>query len=315
MMNVMYVYRARNDTQWMPDILFFLLRLRNAFIHPVCVFDGESHPLKQSTVEKRRDDRDRGKQRMHTLLSALETYERENTSNEFLQAFLDKHPDCRSSLSGQPIPVRIREYAERVMRSYQLGFERDEVETLQMLLREFGFPVLRAKHDGEVLCSRMCALGYVHAVLSNDSDVFFFGAPRVLFRFADDGAYLIELDRLLRAMNLTQDQFTDLCLLCGTDFNTSVRGVGFCRAYALIQEHKSVRSPTFPHALDHELLDAIRSFIDTPVETDGVELYCAPICDPVRLSRLCFQYHIQFLREYMEWPYTPIELEPDEETI
>lgn len=260
MMNILYVYRARSEHEWISQVVLFLLRLRSQFVHPVCVFDGPSHALKQATVDKRREDRDRGKDRMDTLMRALDEYQTTNVVNDVLGAFLKKHPDFVSALTQQPLIQPILEYVQRASRMYQMRFTASDVERLQSILRALGFCVCIARHDGEALCAYLSASGAVEAILSNDSDVFFFGGKKVLFRFWDEGAYLIAREDLLQRMGFTDQQFFEFCLLCGTDFNESVRGIGFCRAFTLLTEYKSIHAANFPVELDHELLQQVQSF-------------------------------------------------------
>ena len=48
------------------------------------------------------------------------------------------------------------------------------------------------------------------------------------------------LNKVLEGMELTMDQFIDLCILLGCDYCDKIRGVGPKSAYKLIQEHKSI---------------------------------------------------------------------------
>lgn len=310
MMNVLYVFRARNDQVWMKQCLQFLMRLRSKFVHVVCVFDHpQTHPLKQATVDKRREDRERGRHRAQTLRAMVDEYIACSELTPELEAFLTAHPECVSALTHKPIVGALQDYVDRLQRAYSLSFRTDEIQAIQALLRALGYCVLQAESDGEALCAYLSALGAVDAVLSNDSDVFFFGAKYVLFRFTDEGAYLIDSTKLLEDMGLTRAQFTELCLLCGTDFNASVRGVGFCRAYALVQEHSTLESETFPLTLDHALLRQVRAFADPQRGQSFCAYvhYCRPSQDPATLSQICFRYQIDLsLDELMA--YTRVEL-------
>lgn len=295
MMNLLYVFRARSDLTWMQMLLQYLQRLRHDYVHVVCVFDSnQPHPLKQATVEKRREDREKGRRRVQTLRVALERYEHDGLCPDELHSFLQSHPECVSALTQKPIPGAIRDHMLRLQRAYSLSFRSEEIQAVQDLLRALGYCVLQAEYDGEALCAYLSAQGVVDAVLSNDSDVFFFGATRVLFRFTDDGAYLIDADTLLQQMELTRAQFIELCLLCGTDFNASVRGIGFCRAYALVQQYPRTNVPDFPLSLDHTLLDQVRAFTDASNGTAWISSvhYCRPPSDRSAIAQLAFRHHI-----------------------
>jgi len=316
MMNVLYVFRARDDRSWMRAVVLFLLRLRNVYVHPVCVFDGShTHPLKQSTVDKRREEREKGRHRVESLEQSLRHYESTQTCDDFLTSFLASHADCVSALTQKPIVGAIREHVQRLSRAYNLSFTASEIAGMQQLLRALGFCVIQAEYDGEALCAYLSANGQVEHVLSNDSDVFFFGATRVLFRFADEGAYQIDANRLLTAMGLTREQFINLCLLCGTDFNVSVRGVGFCRAYAMVQQYPRLDDPSFPYPLDHSLLNEIRTFADVSAGDAFAEQvhYCRPVQESPELHRLLFQYHIDLpLCDLLHWAHSSVDFVDDE---
>lgn len=38
-------------------------------------------------------------------------------------------------------------------------------------------------------------------------------------------------------LNISLEQFTDLCILCGCDYTNSIKGIGPVRALAMIREH------------------------------------------------------------------------------
>lgn len=315
MMNVLYVFRARDERAWMRMVLAFLIRLRDGFIHPVCVFDGEyTHSLKQATVDKRRLEREKGRLRAQNLQTSLQTYESSGECDEYLTSYLASHTDCVSALTQAPIISVLREHVRRLTRAYNLSFTHTEVTGIQDLLRLLGFCVIQADYDGEALCAYLSANGQVDCVLSNDSDVFFFGATRVLFRFTDDGAYCIETTKLLNAMGLSREQFVNLCLLCGTDFNDSVRGVGFCRAYATVQQYPRLDDPSFPYELDMALLNEIRPLTDASLGHAFVNQvhYCRPP-DKTRYAEICrllFQFQIDLpMDEIIYWSWADVHLE------
>jgi len=45
---------------------------------------------------------------------------------------------------------------------------------------------------------------------------------------------------VLSALNLNQDQFIDLCILCGCDYTNTIGGVGPVKAYKFIQDHSTI---------------------------------------------------------------------------
>lgn len=292
MMNLLYVYKARDERNWLKRVIEFIIYLRSLKIHPVCVFDGKSHPLKQTTVEKRRQDREKGKTRVETLSHAFDHYKEHREVLPILATLLQTRQDFVSKLTGKPILSHIEEYIQRQYKNYNIHFRSSEIESLKEMLTELGVIVLTAEYDGEALCSYLSAKGLVEAVMSNDSDVFFFGCKQVLFKFTETGAYLVRLTDILEGLGITQEEFIDLCLLCGTDFNTPIRGIGFCRALGFIQRYKSIQTEDFPlkSQLNFEILDKIREMTNIPESLQQLE-YTKPL-DASKLEMLSFRYNL-----------------------
>ncbi|MFS7951401.1 putative spleen exonuclease [Helianthus anomalus] len=71
-----------------------------------------------------------------------------------------------------------------------------------------------------------------------------FGAPKFLRHLMDLSSIetpVMEFDvsKVLEELNLTMDQFIDLCILCGCDYCDSIKGIGGQRALKLIRQHGS----------------------------------------------------------------------------
>jgi 5'-3' exonuclease len=52
----------------------------------------------------------------------------------------------------------------------------------------------------------------------------------------------IDLEVLLAELDLTMDQFIDLCIMCGCDYANNIRGIGAVRALSLMKQHGSIEA-------------------------------------------------------------------------
>lgn len=304
MMNLLYIYKARHKDHWLQLVISFLFHLRRQFIHPICVFDGQSHPLKYDTVQKRRTEREKGKTRLEQLKLDLQLYNDTGQINDNFQNFLhtNAHKDLLSKLTRQPIVSRVLEHIDKQYSNYDIHFRSSEIDTLKTIIEAMGICVLTAKNDGEALCSYLSATEKVDLVMSNDSDVFFFGCKRVIIKFTEEGGYLLEMDSILAKMELTHEQFIDLCLLCGTDFNTSIRGIGFCRAYALIKQHQTIKNVNL--TLDYDLLDEIKKM--TIPEVDHYPIFFSKPIDKISFNSILFQHQVFIPLTQVEYKYSEV---------
>ncbi|PPE01128.1 hypothetical protein GOBAR_DD01831 [Gossypium barbadense] len=85
----------------------------------------------------------------------------------------------------------------------------------------------------------------VYAVASEDMDSLTFGAPRFLRHLMGPGSRKVpvlefEVGKVLEELNLTMDQFIDLCILSGCDYCESIRGIGGQTALKLIRQQGSI---------------------------------------------------------------------------
>nr|KJB72949.1 hypothetical protein B456_011G205800 [Gossypium raimondii] len=102
-----------------------------------------------------------------------------------------------------------------------------------------------APSEAEAQCAALCKSGKVYAVASEDMDSLTFGTPKFLRHLMDPSSRkvpVMEFDvaKVLEELNLTMDQFIDLCILSGCDYCDSIRGIGGQTALKLIRQHGSI---------------------------------------------------------------------------
>ncbi|KAK6139502.1 hypothetical protein DH2020_026762 [Rehmannia glutinosa] len=120
-------------------------------------------------------------------------------------------------------------------------------EDCKRLLRLMGVPVIEAPSEAEAQCAALCKTDKVYAVASEDMDSLTFGAPRFLRHLMDPSSKKIpvmefEVSKVLEELNLTMDQFIDLCILSGCDYCDSIKGIGGLTALKLIRQHGSIEN-------------------------------------------------------------------------
>ena len=195
-----------------------------------------------------------------------------------------------------------RAYSKSTMTS---RLTREMVEEAKTLLGLMGLPVVQAPSEGEAQAAHMARAGAVWAAASKDYDALLFGAPRLL-RFLtlsgkeflpSRGAFrpitpeVIDLPRMLAALEITREQLVDLGLLVGTDFNRGVKGIGPKKALALLKRHGAVEQlpPEVRDALGP--VDEVRRIYLQPNVTDDYTLEPGP-CDADGIVRFLCQERV-----------------------
>jgi flap endonuclease-1 len=140
-------------------------------------------------------------------------------------------------------------------------------ETTRGLLERLDVPIVEAPAEGEAQASHMAARGDVDYVGSEDYDTLLFGAPETLRQLTSSGdPELMGLEPTLTRHGITREQLVDIAILCGTDFNEGISGVGPKTAVDAIKEHGDLWSVLDDRGAYIENADRVRDlFLDPPV--------------------------------------------------
>jgi len=184
-------------------------RMLEAGIKPVYVFDGKPPTMKGGELAKRKDKREQAEA---DLAKAKEAGDAE---------MIEK-------MSKRTVRVS-REQSQEVMR----------------LARLLGLPVFEAPCEAEASCAALCKAGLVYAAASEDMDTLCFSCPKLarnLMAPASQGKPILEFDfdKCLKQLDLTWDQFIDVCIMCGCDYCESIKGIGPVKALSLIKQHGTI---------------------------------------------------------------------------
>ncbi|GAA5946408.1 hypothetical protein JCM3765_000230 [Sporobolomyces pararoseus] len=118
------------------------------------------------------------------------------------------------------------------------GITRQMASEIKEMLILFGIPFLDAPQEAEAECASLLNRSLVDGVVTDDSDVFLFGASRVYRHMFDGNKYLecyLSSD-LERELNLDRDKLVRLAYLLGGDYDDGLPGVGPVLARELLQE-------------------------------------------------------------------------------
>ena len=183
-----------NITSHLSGILYRTSNIVDKGIKPIYVFDGEPSEFKENTIAKRREIRQDAEKKWK---EALEEGDAE-TAAKFAK---------RSS--------RMSPYI---------------LESAKELLEIMGIPYVQSFGEGEAQASYMVANGDAWAVASQDYDCLLFGSPNIIRNLTirgnlSDLEYL-ELEKILKKLDITREQLIDTAILVGTDFNLGIKGVG-----------------------------------------------------------------------------------------
>lgn len=162
-------------------------------------------------------------------------------------------------------------------------------EDSKRLLTQMGVPWVQAPSEGEAQAAHLAKKGDTNYCASQDYDSILFGAPTLMRNVTISGRRklprkpvyvevvpeIIELDQVLKELNITREQLIDVGILVGTDFNPEgVKGIGPKTALKLIKQHGSLEKllPKLKEAEFPAEPKRIREIFLNPKVTDNYKL-------------------------------------------
>ena len=229
--------RAGQVTAHLIGLLYRTTSWLEQQIRPVWVFDGRPPDLKAGTLRTRFLAKERAQQAWDEALAAGDL-------------------------------ATARKKATQTSRLTQ-----SMIEEARQVLAALGLPTVQAPSEGEAQGARMAAAGIVWASASEDYDSLLFGTPRLVrglgsrqSRASDRAAQLIDRDRLLTELGVSQEELILIGLLMGTDFNEGAAGYGPKKALKLVQRHLGWAETLRTAGLEpHEVEEAAAIFRNPPV--------------------------------------------------
>jgi flap endonuclease-1 len=105
-----------------------------------------------------------------------------------------------------------------------VSISKKQIDECKQLLDLMGIPYVQAPQEADSQCAQLVKSGIAIGVLTEDMDILTFGASiyRNLTSFKKDHIQL-NLDDILTSLNLTYEQFVELCILFGCDYNDQLK--------------------------------------------------------------------------------------------
>jgi len=240
-------------TSHLSGLIYRNSNLMEAGVKIVYVFDGRPHRFKRTVIKQRQETRKR----------AVKRYEK-----------AVKEGDAEKA----------RRYGQQAVLATT-----NIIEDAKTLLTHMGIPWVQAPGEGEAQTAYMAAKGDVWGAASQDFDSLLYGAPRHIRNLSITGRRklprknvyikiepeLLELDKIMRDLEISRDQLIDIGILVGTDYNPKgIKGVGPKTALKLVKEYGTLEG-VIPHIKDAEFphpVEEIRELFKNPRTTDDYDL-------------------------------------------
>lgn len=185
------------------------IRLMENGLKPVYVFDGKPPTMKGGELAKRTERRNQAKENLKEATESGNVEDMDKFTKRLVRVTPEHNQDVKD------------------------------------LLALMGVPFLDAPCEAEATCAALAKSGKAFAAGTEDMDALTFATPILLRRLTMPASkklpiLQINLEKLLAGLELSLDEFIDLCILCGCDYCDAIRGIGPKKALAAIRAHKSI---------------------------------------------------------------------------
>ena len=199
-------------------------------IRPIYVFDGGYPELKEETVESRKTE------------GAVEKFQ-------------------QAKANGEKKKARKLAYQKTAVTPFMQ-------ESATELLESMGIPVVQAPAEGEPQAAQFVHDGIADHVVSEDWDTILYDVPTLVRNFRTSGAEIAHRDRILINQGWRIGKLRWYCVLRGSDYNKSVKGIGPVRGKQIVSDADSFE----------DVMDAAESYGDVNRERwrKSLELFEEP---------------------------------------
>ena len=192
-----YLYRYQAEDALIENMYLMISLFRHHDITPVFVFDGEPPAEKRELLEERKRDKEEAKQRW------LELEEELNSTNK----------------DDEKVNDIIEEMDKEKKKFVKISWK--DINDVKELMNAYGVNIIEAEGEADQVCAKLVQKKLVDGCLSEDMDMFVYGCNKVYRYLSLLNSTVVQYDlrKILQSLNLTIDEFKQICILSGTDYN------------------------------------------------------------------------------------------------
>ena len=141
---------------------------------------------------------------------------------------------------------KLNEYQKLIKN--QVYIKSTDIDILKTVLEKIGIPILFSPEniEAEFYCSWLTIEGHTIATYSTDTDCYACGCPLIITdikdTYSEQMVKVISINTILQILQLTYEQFLDMCILSGTDFNKNIPNIGIAKSYNYVKKYNNIET-------------------------------------------------------------------------
>ena len=213
----LYLYKfLYNGKNHLHGLFFQICKFKKYDIKPIYIFDGIPPDEKKKTLDERYNHKNKIKNKIKNLQNSL------------------CHCDTNVKLD---IINKIKN-----LKSNLIYINKEVIYTTIELFNYMGIHYIFAPCESEHYCVKLIKYNIVDLVLSEDMDTVGCGSLITLREYSNKKDYVMEYDfnKILNILNITNNQFIDLCILFSNDYIKLFKYIDVHKCYHYLQTYTSL---------------------------------------------------------------------------
>jgi len=233
-----YLYKYEATDSLLENIYLMLATFRHYNIIPVFIFDGKPPEEKKELLKKRKEDKITAQTEYNELKAKLETIGNNVKEEDKLEIITEMN----------------------ALKKQFTTINRAKINKVKELIRAYGATYYDAPGEADALCAMLVITNKVWACLSEDMDLFVYGCNKVLryMSLSKHNAIIYYTKGIIDELDITQKEFKDICVLSGTDYNTSINNVSsnnINSVYSLFSKYKNEKRSNIENKTFYEWIN------------------------------------------------------------
>jgi flap endonuclease-1 len=254
----LYLYKALiQNKNPIEEIYKQILHLDRYRIKPVYVFDGKPPKEKWSELQKRAVRRCRSLEVIDYLESVYLRDRRSSNADEDII-------NCDKNV----IDLKINE-----LKKNSITIDKNTKQSIKYLCQVMGIQYIDSMDmEADKAIGILYKKGDIDGCISEDNDMLVYGCKHLYRFYKTNSSHILEynLDEIKKDLDISDKQFLDLCILCGSDYYKNIKFRSDLKnsvvAYYLIKKYSNLEEIKkvgyLPSDLDYEKIRQIYSLSD-----------------------------------------------------
>tara|TARA_B100000424_G_C22944146_1_gene502404 strand:+ start:1264 stop:2175 length:912 start_codon:yes stop_codon:yes gene_type:complete len=209
---MIYIYKYAAEKTIIEGFYLLCSLFKKYKITPVFIFDGKTPIQKDNTLEKRREKRKVSREKYEKMMK-------------------------KTNLDIRNFKVKNKLL---ILKRNSIKLKQDDVDNVKNLIMAFGYNFIIADGEADKLCAELVISNIVYACISEDTDLFVYGCPRILryFNLFNEVCVLYDLKHILTKLNMDITTFKSICILSGCDYAETSINIFRCYNYYMKYKKK-----------------------------------------------------------------------------